>query len=230
MKNEKGIYDIKAYLDATDLSVFPGINSLAKKILMSGSGLKTAFKRIFGVPLNQYFTHVKLERARIQLESGEHAVKEVGYSIGYRNLSHFAKAYRLQFGIRPKESCPRIGKKPMHTQQRNAFNAERMAKIATFLANPELVQFPGVAQLATLFDISPTCLKTLFQETFGIHIKEYFKRKKLEQGHKLLLAGEACNTVSRTVGYTKATNFGRDFYDQYGIRPRLVRQKGQKLA
>jgi AraC-like DNA-binding protein len=40
-------------------------------------------------------------KARDLLLSGEFTVKEVGYKLGYQNLSNFANAFKKEFGVLP---------------------------------------------------------------------------------------------------------------------------------
>jgi AraC-like DNA-binding protein len=45
----------------------------------------------------------RLEQAREMLKTGTFSVKQVGINIGFSNLSNFAKAFRKEFGMLPKE-------------------------------------------------------------------------------------------------------------------------------
>jgi AraC-like DNA-binding protein len=40
-------------------------------------------------------------RAKDMLISGKYTVKEVGYKLGYQNLSNFAKAFKKEYGVLP---------------------------------------------------------------------------------------------------------------------------------
>jgi AraC-like DNA-binding protein len=42
-------------------------------------------------------------KAKEMLLSGAFSVKEVGYRLGYQNLSNFANAFRREYGILPSE-------------------------------------------------------------------------------------------------------------------------------
>jgi len=45
----------------------------------------------------------RLEKAKEMLKTGNYSVKQVGYDIGFSNLSNFAKAFKKEFGILPKD-------------------------------------------------------------------------------------------------------------------------------
>ena len=85
------------------LNKFPSIDMLSKTAMMSSTKLKTRFKQIYGMKLYEFYNRNRLEHAREMLRSGNYSVKQVGINIGFSNLSNFAKAFRKEFGILPKE-------------------------------------------------------------------------------------------------------------------------------
>lgn len=80
----------------------PHIADLAKEAGMSPTKLQNCFKQIFGKNIIQYALEKKMELAKQLLESRQYAVSEVGYQLGYSNLSHFSKAFYKHFQITPK--------------------------------------------------------------------------------------------------------------------------------
>jgi AraC-like DNA-binding protein len=96
----KGIVQI---LSDSALSKFPSIDTLSHTAKMSSTKLKTRFKQIYGMKLYEFYNRNRLEQAREMLKSGNYSVKQVGINIGFSNLSNFAKAFRKEFGILPKE-------------------------------------------------------------------------------------------------------------------------------
>jgi AraC-like DNA-binding protein len=96
----KGIVDI---LSDQQLNKFPSIDSLSRTAMMSSTKLKTRFKQIYGMKLYEFYNRNRLEQAREMLKSGNYSVKQVGINIGFSNLSNFAKAFRKEFGLLPKE-------------------------------------------------------------------------------------------------------------------------------
>lgn len=81
----------------------PSISFLATEAGMCESKLQKCFKQIFGKQIFQYAFHEKMEHARQLLETRQYSVSEVGYKIGYSNLSHFARAFQNQFMLKPEE-------------------------------------------------------------------------------------------------------------------------------
>ena len=71
--------------------------------MMSSTKLKTKFKQIYGMKLYEFYNRNRLEKAREMLQTGKYSVKQAGMDIGFSNLSNFAKAFKKEFGILPKD-------------------------------------------------------------------------------------------------------------------------------
>lgn len=89
---------IKSYIDPP-----PTINVLAKVAAMSPTKLKKDFKELYGVPIYEYFQMNRMNHARMLMQEGKYAIKEVGKMVGYTNLSHFAGSFKKEFGVLPSE-------------------------------------------------------------------------------------------------------------------------------
>jgi AraC-like DNA-binding protein len=87
----------------TDLGNPPTISQLAEKHGVSTSKLKTLFKQVFGKTIYQYYQEHRMEKARAMLAREDLNVSEVGYRVGYSNLSHFSEAFKKQYGRLPKQ-------------------------------------------------------------------------------------------------------------------------------
>lgn len=85
-----------------DLSKTPQVKELAQTYGFSESKLQKLFKQVFGKSLYQYAIYERMLWAHKMLSTESCSVSEVGYSLGYSNLSHFTKIFRNQFGINPK--------------------------------------------------------------------------------------------------------------------------------
>ncbi|MES1216491.1 MAG: AraC family transcriptional regulator, partial [Bacteroidota bacterium] len=81
----------------------PTIAKLAKSVAVSESKLKTLFKSVYGLPIYEYFQRHRMEKARVMLLSNEYSIKDVGYAVGYANLSNFTLAFKKQFNQLPSE-------------------------------------------------------------------------------------------------------------------------------
>ena len=81
----------------------PTIPELAKFVDLSESKLKNLFKSVYVLPPFEYFQKHRMEKARVMLLSNQYSIKDVGYALGYVNLSNFTLAFKKQFGQLPSE-------------------------------------------------------------------------------------------------------------------------------
>jgi AraC-like DNA-binding protein len=86
-----------------DLSTPPVISELAIIASMSETKLKQLFKQTFGDTIYNYYQKSRMEEAAFLLKQAKHSVSEVGYELGYSNLSHFSSSFEKQYGITPKK-------------------------------------------------------------------------------------------------------------------------------
>ena len=102
-KDLQALKNIVHILSDSQLSRFPSIDALSRTAMMSSTKLKSRFKQIYGMKLYEFYNRNRLEQAREMLRTGNYSVKQVGINIGFSNLSNFAKAFRKEFGLLPKE-------------------------------------------------------------------------------------------------------------------------------
>lgn len=76
------------------------LDSLGRKCGASPSHLSRLVKQATGLTLREHQRRLRIEMAREMLEGGA-SVTEVAYEVGYRSLSHFAKAFREETGVLP---------------------------------------------------------------------------------------------------------------------------------
>jgi AraC-like DNA-binding protein len=86
-----------------DLSTPPVLSELAAIASMSETKLKQLFKQTFGDTIYNYYQKARMEEAAFLLKQAKHSVSEVGYELGYSNLSHFSRLFEKQYGITPKK-------------------------------------------------------------------------------------------------------------------------------
>lgn len=93
--------EISAYIQ-DHLSEKLTIKSLSQKFNINRDKLQQLFKQIYGKPIATYIRYIKMSIAYQQLLEN-HTVSEVGYMLGYTNLSHFSSAFRKVHGINPSQ-------------------------------------------------------------------------------------------------------------------------------
>lgn len=96
-----GVHAAAAMLDR-DIAEPPSLADLARKVGLSETSLKRAFRQEFGTTAFGHLRRRRMERARALLDTGRATVVEASLMVGYCNPSHFAAAFRREFGVNPK--------------------------------------------------------------------------------------------------------------------------------
>ena len=81
----------------------PIIKELAVSAHMSPSKLKRLFKQIFGNSIFSYYQEFRMKEAARLLKEEKLSVSEVGYQLGFTNLSHFSRVFQEHIGMKPKQ-------------------------------------------------------------------------------------------------------------------------------
>jgi AraC-like DNA-binding protein len=79
------------------------LEKLASEFGISVSKLKRDFKSLFDSSVYQFYTYARMDEAYRRLKSGKYSVMEVGYDLGYQNLSKFSEMFKKTKGISPSE-------------------------------------------------------------------------------------------------------------------------------
>ena len=85
-----------------DLEHPPSLERLAAEVGLSETTLKRGFRREFQTSVFGYVRTRRMDKARRLIETGAATVLEAATLVGYTNPSHFAAAFRQQFGVNPK--------------------------------------------------------------------------------------------------------------------------------
>ena len=96
------MWQAKTILDE-NLESPPSILELAKLVGVNEFKLKNGFRQVYGTTPYKYLADQRLETARQLLWERRVNVTEAAFSVGYSNLSHFAKIFRAKFGVNPHE-------------------------------------------------------------------------------------------------------------------------------
>ncbi|MEM8887427.1 MAG: ATP-binding protein, partial [Bacteroidota bacterium] len=78
-----------------------GLPQLCRKIGMSRSQLYRKMKALIDIPPSDFIRNYRLEQAKILLKTSQLSVSEVAWQVGFKDLSHFSKAYQAMFGVLP---------------------------------------------------------------------------------------------------------------------------------
>ena len=81
----------------------PTIHGLAICANMSPTKLKRLFKQIFGDSIFSYYQEFRMKEAARLLKDEKLSVSDVGYRLGFTNLSHFSRVFHEHIGMKPKQ-------------------------------------------------------------------------------------------------------------------------------
>lgn len=95
---ERAVQMIQRYY-AEDIS----LQSVASQINVNPSYLSRVFKQEKGENFISYLTRVRIERAKVFLESRKYKVYEVADKVGYHNYTYFSKIFKKIVGVSPEE-------------------------------------------------------------------------------------------------------------------------------
>ncbi|SEW01233.1 AraC-type DNA-binding protein [Chitinophaga sp. YR573] len=87
----------------SDLSNPPRLEDLARMAGMSETKMRDLFKQVFGNSIYNYFQKARMEEAAFKLKQAGYSVSEVGYQLGFSNLSHFSRLFEKHIGVKPKK-------------------------------------------------------------------------------------------------------------------------------
>jgi len=87
----------------SDLTVPPELPQLARMAGFGETKMKALFKQVFGDSIYNYFQHARMEEAAFLLRHNGLSVSEVGYRLGFTNLSHFSRLFEKHHGLKPKK-------------------------------------------------------------------------------------------------------------------------------
>lgn len=96
------IYKVKEQM-LEQLETPPVIKELSVFANMSSSKLKRLFKQIFGNSIFSYYQEFRMKEAARLLKEEKLSVSEVGYQLGFTNLSHFSRVFKEHIGMKPKQ-------------------------------------------------------------------------------------------------------------------------------
>ena len=78
------------------------IDSLAETVHMSRSNFYRKIKALSGMAPNDYLKTIRLNHAAELIKAGER-ISEVCERVGFTSSSYFAKCFKAQFGVLPRE-------------------------------------------------------------------------------------------------------------------------------
>lgn len=79
-----------------------GMPQLCKALNMSRTNLFRKLKALTGQSATDFIRHLRLEKAKVLLETTDMSVTEASYAVGFGSPNYFSRAFQEMFGITPK--------------------------------------------------------------------------------------------------------------------------------
>ena len=81
--------------------IFPGVDSIAKRVALSESTLKRYFKTVFNQSLYEHYLEIKMEHAKRLMLEKPLTVNEVAAILNYEKVSSFIETFKKHHGYSP---------------------------------------------------------------------------------------------------------------------------------
>jgi len=98
--------DAARHIITTQFNPPPHIAEVARRVGMSESKLKRAFKERFGSTLFEVSLESRMRHAMELLRSGRSSVGEIAFAVGYNHQTSFTAAFRQHYRLLPKDVQP----------------------------------------------------------------------------------------------------------------------------
>lgn len=79
------------------------LEKIAASVHLTPNYLHTIFTQQVGMTPLAYVTHKRIERAKLQLMTGEKSIQEIALSLGFCSQSHFNRIFKSHCGITPAQ-------------------------------------------------------------------------------------------------------------------------------
>ncbi|MCL4161534.1 UNVERIFIED_CONTAM: hypothetical protein GTU68_029925, partial [Idotea baltica] len=81
-----------------------GIPEMCNELAMSRAQLHRKIKALTGLSTSHYMRAIRLQKAKLLLESTDLNISEVAYRVGFRDPKYFSRTYSETFGFAPTET------------------------------------------------------------------------------------------------------------------------------
>jgi len=103
---DKIVSSLNKPIPVADLKMIAGMNELK---------LRKIFTQVFGMGIYDYYQRLRMNEAARLLRDKKLSVSEVGYQMGFENLSHFTRVFEKHIGKKPKKYSMEFMDVKIHT-------------------------------------------------------------------------------------------------------------------
>ncbi len=103
---KKAVSEVKAYIDLhyrehITVDLLAEMSWQDNQVSFRARRLHDAFAAVFLQNVHDYQIQIRMERAKLLLETTDFSIKAIAISVGYKADSSFGPAFRKHFGISP---------------------------------------------------------------------------------------------------------------------------------
>ncbi|MBB6460176.1 helix-turn-helix transcriptional regulator [Flammeovirga kamogawensis] len=86
-----------------DYTIQPNLKILSENVGMSLSKLHRTFKKVYGMPILQFFNKHRIEEVDRLIRNTDRTLVDISDVLGYTHLSHMSRTYKKHFGYSPSD-------------------------------------------------------------------------------------------------------------------------------
>lgn len=169
--------------------------------------------------------HLKLLK-----ESGLIVSRRSGKEVYYRAAeTEQSRLLHLAIEKTMEISCPDSGMNTIHDIDHYAVEAGGIKEVHDYLME-HLDRRITIEELARMFLMNTTTLKTEFKAAYGVSVATHMKVHRMERAAELLKSSQmSVEEIARAVGYESQSKFSAAFKETYDVTPSEFR-KDRKLG
>jgi AraC family transcriptional regulator of adaptative response / methylphosphotriester-DNA alkyltransferase methyltransferase len=103
VRHRTSLFEDATAIVETDYASDLSLDEIARRVASSRRQLQRAYAEIGNTTFRDHLTAVRMRRAAEMLSHRGLTVREVAYSVGYRQPAQFAKAFRRHHGVSPSD-------------------------------------------------------------------------------------------------------------------------------
>lgn len=96
-------HQLKALIDDPDSRRVP-LFDLCRRTGYSPEHVRSLFRDTFGISPSGYRMEIRMAEAMDRIANTEQSVKQIGYALGFRHVSHFSHAFKRAFDLSPRDA------------------------------------------------------------------------------------------------------------------------------